>query len=150
MDQKTLGANIRLNWTFTPELSLQLYIQPLVSIGKYTSIKELARPSSYEFNSFNNISLNSTDNTYTVDPDGAGPAAPFTFDNPDFNYRSLRGNAVLRWEYLPGSVLYLVWTQTRSDDPVNDEFNLRKSFSGLLDIHPDNIFVLKFTYWLDM
>jgi hypothetical protein len=150
MDQKTLGANIRLNWTFTPELSLQLYIQPLVSIGKYTSIKELARPRSYEFNSFNNISLNSADNTYTVDPDGQGPAAPFTFDNPDFNYRSLRGNAVLRWEYMPGSVLYLVWTQTRSDDPVNDEFNLRKSFSGLLDIHPDNIFVLKFTYWLDM
>jgi hypothetical protein len=150
LDQKTLGASIRLNWTFTPDLSLEVYVQPLVSIGKYTSIKELARPRSYEYNNFTNITLNSSDNTYAVDPDGQGPAPTFTFDNPDFNIRSLRGNAVLRWEYLPGSVLYLVWTQTRSDDATTGDFSLHKSFSGLLDLHPDNIFVLKFTYWLDI
>jgi hypothetical protein len=150
LDQRTFGAGIRLNWTFTPNLTLQLYVQPLVSSGKYTSLKELAKPKSYEFNQFKDITYNKSDNTYTVDPDGSGPASPFTFDNPDFNFKSLRGNAVLRWEYLPGSVLYLVWTQTRSDDEAIGDFRLFKSFSGLTDIHPDNIFALKFTYWFNM
>jgi hypothetical protein len=150
LDQRTLGAAIRLNWTFTPNLTLQLYVQPLISSGKYTSIKELAKPKSYDFNVFNDITLNKSDNTYSVDPDGTGPAPAFTFDNPDFNIRSLRGNAVLRWEYLPGSVLYLVWTQTRSDYESIGDFQLIKSFSGLTDIHPDNIFALKFTYWFNM
>ena len=150
LDQKTLGAGIRLNWTFTPNLTLQLYVQPLISTGKYTSIKELAKSRSYDFNTFTNISLNKSDNSYTVDPDGSGPASFFTFDNPDFNFRSLRGNAVLRWEYLPGSVLYLVWTQTRSDFESIGDNQLLRSFSGLTDIHPDNIFALKFTYWFNI
>ena len=148
LDQKTIGAGIRLNWTFTPNLTLQLYVQPLISTGKYTSIKELAKPRSYEFITYTNISLNQADNTYTVNPGGSG--TPFTFDNPDFNISSLRGNAVLRWEYLPGSVLYLVWTQTRSDIESIGDNRLLNSFSGLTDIHPDNIFALKFTYWFDM
>jgi Domain of unknown function (DUF5916) len=148
LDQKTIGAGIRLNWTFTPNLTLQLYVQPLISTGKYTSIKELAKPRSYEFNTYSNISLNESDNIYTVVPDGSG--TPFTFDNPDFNIRSLRGNAVLRWEYLPGSVLYLVWTQTRSDNESIGDNRLLKSFSGLTDIRPDNIFALKFTYWFNI
>ncbi|MDR3666502.1 MAG: DUF5916 domain-containing protein, partial [Ignavibacteriaceae bacterium] len=150
LDQRTFGAGIRLNWTFTPNLTLQLYVQPLISSGKYTNIKELAKPKSYDFNVFKDITYNKSDNTFTVDPDGIGPASSFNFDNPDFNIRSLRGNAVLRWEYLPGSVLYLVWTQTRSDYESIGDFQIMKSFSGLADIHPDNIFALKFTYWINM
>jgi hypothetical protein len=150
LDQKTFGAGIRVNWTFTPNLSLQLYVQPLISTGHYTSIKELAKPKSYEFNSYTDITLNKSDNTYTVDPDGTGPASSFTFDNPDFNILSLRGNAVLRWEYHPGSVLYLVWTQTRSDNNSIGDSRLLRSFSGLTDIRPDNIFALKFTYWFNI
>jgi hypothetical protein len=150
LDQKTVGAGIRLNWTFTPNLTLQLYIQPLVSTGKYTSIKELAQPKTYNFNNYTNISYNNSDDTYTVDPDGSGPASPFSFSNPNFNYKSLRGNAVLRWEYLPGSVFYFVWTQTRSDVETVGDFGIQKTFTGLLDVHPDNIFAIKFTYWLNM
>jgi hypothetical protein len=122
----------------------------LVSTGKYTSIKELAQPKTYNFNNYKNISYSPLNDTYTIDPDGSGPAAPFTFNNPDFNYKSLRGNAVLRWEYLPGSVLYFVWTQTRSDVESVGEFDIMKDFQTLLDIHPDNIFAVKFTYWLNM
>jgi len=70
--------------------------------------------------------------------------------NLDFNFKSLRGNAVLRWEYLPGSVLYFVWTQTRSDTENIGEFKFKKSFDRLLDAHPDNIFLIKFTYWLNL
>lgn len=150
MDQKTIGAGIRLNWTFTPMLNLQLYVQPLLSTGTYSGIKELARPRSFMFNQYQNIQYNKDDNTYTIDPDGAGPAGAFTINNPDFNFKSLRGNAVLRWEYMPGSVFYFVWTQSRSDVESTGDFSLRKSFSGLTDIHPDNIFAMKFTYWFNM
>jgi hypothetical protein len=150
LDQKTVGAGIRLNWTFTPDLSLQLYIQPLVSTGKYSSIKELAKPKTFNFNNYTNISYSPFDDSYIVDPDGSGPASAFSFSNPDFNYKSLRGNAVLRWEYLPGSVLYFVWTQTRSDVQTIGDFGIQKTFSSLLDVHPDNIFAVKFTYWLNM
>ena len=150
LDQKTVGAGIRLNWTFTPDLSLQLYVQPLVSTGKYTNIKELAKPKTFDFNHYTNISYNSSDDSYIVDPDGSGPASPFSFSNPDFNYKSLRGNAVLRWEYMPGSVFYFVWTQTRSDVETVGDFAIQKTFNSLLDARPDNIFAIKFTYWLNM
>jgi len=149
-NQTTLSAGIRLNWTFTPKLSLQLYAQPLISAGDYRDFKELAKPKTYSFNQYGQGNSTFNDQTYLVDPDGSGPAQPFTIDNPDFNIVSLRGNAVLRWEYLPGSVLYLVWTQTRSDQETIGEFQFNNSFRRMWDIHPDNIFILKFTYWLNM
>ncbi len=148
--QTTLSAGIRLNWTFTPQLSLQLYAQPLISAGNYSSFKELAKPRTYSFNIYGQGNSTFNQNTYSVDPDGAGPAQSFTIDNPDFNFVSLRGNAVLRWEYAPGSVVYLVWTQTRSDQESIGEFQLNHSFNRIWTLHPDNIFILKFTYWLNM
>ncbi len=148
--QTTLYAGVRLNWTFTPKLSLQLYAQPLISAGDYKDFKELAKPRTYTFNQYGQGASTFNQQTYEVDPDGAGPAQPFTIDNPNFNFVSLRGNAVLRWEYLPGSVLYLVWTQTRSDQEALGEFQFNNSFRRMWTIHPDNIFILKFTYWLNM
>jgi hypothetical protein len=148
MDQTTFYASIRLNWTFNPKLSLQIYVQPLISAGSFSSFKELAAPKTYDFNRYadNNVTL--SNGSYTVDPDGSGgPAPSFNFSNPDFNIRSVRGNAVLRWEYLPGSIMYLVWTQSRSDYEDNGEFQFNRSFSHLLDITPDNIFMVKFSYW---
>jgi hypothetical protein len=90
------------------------------------------------------------DEDLQIDPDGSGPAQSFTIDKPDFNFKSLRGNAVLRWEYLPGSVLYFVWTQSRSDYENAGEFQFKKSVDRLLDARADNIFMVKFTYWLNM
>ncbi len=148
--QTTLSAGIRLNWTFTPKLSLQLYAQPLISAGNYRNFKELAKPGSYSFNQYGQGASTFNEQTYQVDPDGAGPAQPFIIDNPDFNFVSLRGNAVLRWEYSPGSVLYLVWTQTRSDQETLGEFQFNNSFRRMWSLHPDNIFILKFTYWINM
>ena len=150
LEQTTFSAGIRLNWTFTPELSLQLYAQPLISTGKYSSYKELAQPGTYDFNVYGQGNSTFDKNNYIVDPDGAGPAQPIELGNNDFNFSSLRGNAVLRWEYNPGSVVYFVWTQTRSDFTDNPDFKFGKSISNLLDLHPDNIFLVKFTYWLNM
>ncbi len=148
--QTTLSAGIRLNWTFSPKLSLQLYMQPLISSGNYSSFKELAQPGSYSFNIYGVGNSTFNNNTYQVDPDGSGPAPSFVIDNPDFNLVSLRGNAVLRWEYQPGSVIYFVWTQTRSDQEILGQFQFNNSFNRMLNIHPDNTFIIKFSYWFNI
>jgi hypothetical protein len=149
MDQTTLSANIRLDWTFTPRLSLQVFVQPLISAGDFLEFKELARPGSYDLPVYgtrgSTISLN--DGTYTVDPDGIGPAASFSFGNPQYNFTSIRGNCVLRWEYLPGSVLFLVWTQSRSNDQQIGGFEFGPSVDKLWHMVPDNIFMIKLSYW---
>ena len=150
LEQKSFSANIRLNWTFSPNLSLQLYAQPLISSGDYTDFKELARPESYDFNVYGEGNSTFSEDNYIADPDGPGPAAPFELSNPDFNIVSLRGNAVLRWEYSPGSTLFFVWTQSRSEYENIGEFELRRSFNRLLDIRADNIFMVKATYWLGL
>jgi hypothetical protein len=87
-------------------------------------------------------------NTYRIDPDGTGAAAPFTLDNPDFTTSSLRGTAVLRWEYRPGSTLYFVWTQQRSAYDPAGSFDFGRARSMILDGKATNVFQVKATYWL--
>ena len=152
--QKTLSANIRLNWTFTQTLSLQLFLQPLFAVGDYNKFKELALPRTTSLNEYgkngSSISYNTGDGVYTVDPDGNGPAQAFQFGNPNFNYKSLRGTAVLRWEVMPGSILYLVWSHDQSnlDDPGN--FSLGRDWKNLFNSDGNNVLAVKFSYWLDI
>ena len=152
--QHTLSANIRLNWTFTPTLSLQLFMQPFFAVGDYFDFKELAQPRSLNYNYFgqngSTINYDSENEEYSVDPDGDGPADKFTFDQPDFNFKSLRGTAVLRWEVLPGSIFYLVWShnQANYDDPGN--FSFARDVKSLWNTQGDNVFLAKFSYWLNM
>ncbi len=150
LDQTTLAASIRLNWTFTPKLSLQLYAQPLISSGDYYDFKELARPRSYDFNIYGEGEATFDAENYIADPDGAGPAQSIEIGNPDFNFKSLRGNAVLRWEYMPGSTLYLVWTQCRSDVEEIGDFQFNQSFRRLWNANVDNIFMIKAAYWISI
>lgn len=152
--QTELSANIRLDWTFTPQLSLQLFAQPLISSGAYRNFKAFSAPRTFDFVVYgtSGSSVRRTDlvgaSHLEVDADGPGPAPSYVFIDPDFSFKSLRGNAVLRWEFRPGSALYLVWTQSRSDSEPVGEFQLHRSFSRLWSAMPDNIFMLKFTYWL--
>jgi hypothetical protein len=156
LDQKIVSANIRADWILSPTLSLQVYMQPLIVSGKYTQFKALQKPKSYEFLTYgengstivNNLTANGKIESYSIDPDGAGPVSARTISNPDFNYLSLRGSAVLRWEYLPGSTLYFVWTQTRQDVEPTGEFNFGHSFNSLFNLNADNIFLIKISYWL--
>ena len=151
-----LSAQIRLDWTLTPTLSFQLFAQPLLSSGNYTNFKELSRARSFDFLEFGrdgstitrNVNSDGSISSYDLDPDGGGPALTMNVSNPNFNFVSLRGNAVLRWEYMPGSTLFLVWTQSRSDDVVDGTFTLNGSFNRLVNSKPDNIFMLKLTYWI--
>jgi len=154
IDQKTIASEIRLNWTFTPKLSLQLYLQPFLAVGKYELFKELAKPRSFDFNVYGDapstITYDDEYEEYTVDPDGSGPAQAFSYENPDFNVKSLRGTIVLRWEYLPGSTLYFVWTQNRLDEAHPGDFNFRRDMRDLFTAPGDNIFLIKISYRWNM
>ncbi len=149
---KTVSLDTRLNWTFTPNLTLQLYAQPFIASGRYTSFREFAAPRSINKlvygRDIGTILYDSTSADYTVDPDGAGPAPPFSFANPDFTDTSLRGTAVLRWQYRPGSTLYFVWTQERSGTGPSGTFDVGSAFSAMLRDHPTNVFQIKATYWI--
>jgi len=151
LDYRQLGIETRLSVSFTPTLTLDLYAQPLVASGRYTAFKEYDRPRSLERSLYGRdvgTLGRLPDGRYEVDPDGAGPAAAFRFGDPDFNYRSLRGNAVLRWEFRPGSTLYLVWTQSRESNEAVGTLNLGRDLDGLFSSRPDNIFLVKMSYWL--
>ena len=153
LDQRTLSMSTRANITFTPTLTLEAFAQPLIASGAYQIFREFAGPRQAAFRDFRpGVELTSEtvngSRRYTVDVDGAGPAQQISFFDPNFNFRSLRGNAVLRWEYLPGSTLYFVWQQNRSDTDQIGDFKLGRDRRALFSAHPDNIFLVKATYWI--
>jgi hypothetical protein len=155
--QKTLSMDTRLAVTFTPNSTLEMYVQPFIASGAYSDFKEFDAPRQVRKSVYgrgrgtiaSNVGTNGLVTSYTVDPDAAGPAAPFTFDNPSFDTRSLLGNVVYRWEYRPGSTLFLVWTQSRSDElSYTGNLDFARDRSALFSTHPDNIFLVKVNYWL--
>lgn len=151
LDQKQIAATLRLDWTFTPRLSFQLFLQPLISSGRYTDIKELQSPRTFSFHHYNDlpssITYNDTTMQYRVVPLGV-TASSFNLDDPNFNFKSLRANAVIRWEYMPGSTLYVVWTNEKVDFENRGEFSFNRDVRLLLKDRPDNVFAIKLTYWL--
>jgi hypothetical protein len=162
LDQSTFGIDTRLNATFTPGLSLELYAQPFLSSNDYGALKELRAPRTFDFLEYGvdagTIAREPGART-VVDPDGAGPAEAFRVEDRDFDLRSLRGNAVLRWEWRPGSTLYVVWQQERSDlvGAANAElrgselgsFDLREQARDLFRVRPINVLMFKVSYWLN-
>jgi len=152
LDQKQISTTLRLNWTFTPTMSFQLFVQPLLSTGAYSSLMELARPGTFTFNKYGEHASTMTfsDGHYTIDPDGSAGRAPrFDIWNPDFNFKSVRANAVFRWEYLPGSTLYFVWTNEKVNYESRGDFSFGRDFDNLLRATPDNVYSLKLTYWFN-
>jgi hypothetical protein len=156
LDQRTLSMNTRVNATFTPNLTLEMFAQPFLASGRYADLAEYRAPRSGDIYLYGRDVGTVAEQrdasghlvSTTVDPDGAGPASPFVVDNPDFNLRSLRGTAVLRWEYRPGSTMYFVWTQERSGYDVFGDFNFQRDRSALFRDRPVNVFQIKASYWL--
>ncbi|MEO8194070.1 MAG: DUF5916 domain-containing protein, partial [Gemmatimonadales bacterium] len=119
-NQKQLAMSTRANVTFTPTLTFELFAQPLIASGDYIEFLEYVAPRQRTLHTFRGDEVSATivdgQRRYAIDPDGpAGPATSFQVGDPDFNFRALRGNAVVRWEYRPGSTLFFVWQQNRSD-----------------------------------
>jgi hypothetical protein len=153
---RTISLDTRVNWTFSPNLTLQLFVQPFIASGAYSSFREFAAPRTVRKLVYGTDigtitrtpGSSSAGVTYTVDPDGAGPAAPFTFADPDFTTRSLRGSAVLRWEYRPGSTVFFVWTQQRTGSDASGTFDFGSAASAIFRDHPINLFQIKVNYWI--
>jgi len=155
LDQKTVSFTFRLNYTFNPELSLEYYGQPFISAGKYTNFKRTTNTNADRFaDRYHNfaageISYDATANTYAIDEGGKG-ATDYSFSNPDFNFRQFRSNLVVRWEYLPGSTLFLVWSQGRTSSDTNGSFEYGNDMKQLFGVQPHNVFLVKFSYWFSL
>jgi len=151
LEQTTLSMETRLNVTFTPNLTLELFAQPFIASGSYQTLMELRAPRTFEFNRYGvdtGTIHPDEDGDYVIDPDGDGPAEAFTVSNPDFNRVSLRGTGVLRWEWRPGSTLFLVWQQSRSDYYQDGNFDFGRDADAMWNATADTIFMVKATYWI--
>ena len=130
--QKTLSVTWRLDYTFTPSASLQVYASPFISKGTYSNVRELADPRASQF-----------DDRYQPYADPAVSADP-----GGFNFQQFRSNVVFRWEYRPGSTLFLVWSQGRENSlPLEGNNSFGRDFRNLFDQRANDTFLVKVSYW---
>ncbi|MCC6930989.1 MAG: carbohydrate binding family 9 domain-containing protein [Gemmatimonadaceae bacterium] len=164
VSRRELALPTRVNAAFSPTLSFQLFAQPLLSSGDYSNYKQLAAPASFAFTSLGEgtaVSVDGVtrctggrtcvdrDNVRHIDVNGDG-ATDTTIDEQDFNVRSLIGNAVIRWEYRPGSAIFLVWQRRQRSDVVRGDFAISRDWAALLRAPTDNTFLVKVSYWLPL
>jgi len=129
LDQKTVSLTGRVDVTVSTVLTFQLYAQPFVSKGSYSSVRELADPNAATF---------------------ADRYKPYAATPAGFNDKEFNSTAVLRWEYRPGSTLFVVWTQGRADFvPLEGSRSLAGNFRDMFGLHPNNTFLVKASYWLN-
>jgi hypothetical protein len=122
--KKQLSLESRVNVLFTPKASLQVFMQPLIVAGDYLDFKALAAPKTFRFEPYSNVAT-----------------------NPDFNFKSLRLNAIFRWEWRLGSALYVAWTQQRQDLSNPGQFQFPRDFGRVFTGPADNIFLVKVSRW---
>ena len=149
IDNHTLKASVRLDYTINPNLSIQYYGQPFISRGRYKDFKYVTNPVAERlterFQLYDSNQINLSGNDFQVDENRDG-TMDYSFSNPDFSYVQFNSNLVLRWEYIPGSELFLVWSQGVKSS-VSSSDGLFEGFeTGILDERPQNIFLLKATY----
>ena len=150
ISQETFSMSLRLNYTINPNLTIQYWGQPFISNGLYTDFKTVTDPLAERFENrirqYGPGEISLSDEVYSVDENGDGNS-DFSFGNPDFSFVQFRSNLVIRWEYIPGSELFLVWSQdlTTSGDP-NEALlgGLESNIFG--DAIPRNTLLLKATY----
>jgi hypothetical protein len=155
LDQQVVSLTARLNYTFTPNLSLQFYAQPFLSAQHFSEFREVRDPQARRFaDRFHTytpeqIRRNPQTGRYEVNLDGLGPP-DFTFADPSFGFRQLRTNSVLRWEYRPGSTLFVVWSQGRTGFDADGAFRFRHDATDLFSAEPTNVLLVKLNYWLNL
>lgn len=147
VDRTTLSAQFRVNYTFKPDVTLEIYAEPFAASGRYDAYGEMLLPRN------RNLRMYGTDGTtITRQPDGSyrvtDGASAFTLANRDFNTRSYRSNTVLRWEWRPGSILFVVWQQNRLSTVTEGSHVGAGDLFDSLRAPGDNIFLIKSTLWL--
>jgi hypothetical protein len=152
--QHTVGLTLRGAWTFTPDLSLQVYAQPFVATGAYRELKQTAdthavrwddRFAPYQPGQVER----GADDVYVVDDDGDG-GADYVFSVPDFSFRELRSNVVMRWQYRPGSTVFFIWSHGRSDAIADGELDVGRELRGLVRAPGENVVMVKANYWFGL
>ena len=157
VEQTTVAMTMRLNYTFSPALSLQLYAQPFISAGDYSTFKRVTDPRGDALADRTQLlgddqvssAMVDDERRYFLDFDGDG-AADFDFADPSFNFKQLRSNAVLRWEYRPGSAIFVVWSQGRTDFQQDGRFRLGDNVGDLLAADGTNVLMVKASYWFGL
>lgn len=149
INRYTISSTLRFEYFISPEISLQYYGNPYASTGTYSNFREVADASSQSLNQrYTTLESGLTPNhSYNLFKDGQ---KVYMIRNPDFNFQEFRSNLVGRWEFRPGSALYLVWTNTRS--AYSDQLNqsIWKSFGSIWDVTSQNVFMIKFSYWFSL
>jgi hypothetical protein len=149
MNQKTFALTVRINLSITPDFTIQYYGSPFISSGLFTNYKHITNPSAENYTdrfvnySDNEIQFLSEYETFAVNEPGL---PEYSIGLPDFNYKQLKSNLVLRWEFLPGSLLYLVWAQDRTDAVSDGNFDYFKNIEELFKIDSYDVFLLKLSY----
>lgn len=134
LEQHTVALTLRVDYTFTRNLTLQAYAQPFVSKGTYSDVRELDAPRA---EAFDDRYQPYGDATVTADPGG-------------FNFKEFRSNLVVRWEYRPGSRIYLVWSQGRSGGAGTEGTrSVVGDFRDLFQLPANNTLMVKASYWLN-
>ena len=143
LDQKTLGATFRIDYFITPEISLQYYGSPFASVGKYSEFKEITNARAKNYNDrFEVMQPNLLGNNYVF--------GSYSISNPDFTFNQFRSNLVFRWEYKPGSQLFFVWGNERTGWKNDSKASVGHAMGQLGDVFPNNIFLVKLSYWFSL
>ena len=149
IDQHVINFSFRINYTIIPDLTIQYWGQPFVASGKYSDFKVITNPKheifQERFHIYDASRIELIEDNYHVDENGDGNM-DYQFGKPDFNFREFLSNLVIRWEFQPGSSLYLVWSQTRSDFEINGKMTYMDHLDQLFSQKPHNIFLLKVSY----
>ncbi len=155
IDQKTLGITFRANYSVTPNLSFQYYGQPFISAGLYSKLKRVTNPRADRvqdrFHTFsaNEIIYDATEDKFDFDENRDG-TTDYSINNPNFKFRQFRSNFVMRWEYTPGSTLFLVWAQERTGFGSQGNFSAGNDLKALFEVYPSNFFLVKFNRWFSI
>ncbi|MFP4622015.1 MAG: DUF5916 domain-containing protein [Bacteroidales bacterium] len=151
IDRTTLSMSLRMNLSLTPDLSLQYWGQPFIATGKYSDFKRITNPTAdnyrNRFHTFTDEQIEQENGHFKIDENRDG-STDYTFGAPDFNVLQFKSNLVARWEYTPGSAVYLVWSQNRNGFNPTGNFSLQNDLNDLFGIYPENVLLLKLTYRL--
>jgi hypothetical protein len=155
VNQKALRLTARISYTITPDLTVQYYGSPFFATRKYSNLKKVTNPKAEEYNNRfhqyteNEITFDIESNSYLID-DNLDGRNEFIINNPDMSYRDFRSNLVLKWEYNPGSTIYLVWSQGRMANQAYESMKFNRDINGLFNVYPDNIFMIKLNHWFSL
>jgi hypothetical protein len=155
IDRKEVSLTLRADLAITPKLSFEFFAQPFVSAGRYETLKLVQDPKADIYaQRFDELGVDrmtrpggEEDVAVDVDADGFDDIA---FSDPDFRVVSLRSNAVLRWEFQPGSTLFLVWQQDRRDRFDDGDFDLGDSVGEVFGASGHHVLAVKVAYWLGL